>query len=116
MFCLFSCCTPIMKTGAVVGGMAGFGLGVWASIQFVQPTLVDEGLSEKMAAGLTFVIALLGGIEACITAGMIAGALAAPFIKGGYYGTKHLVTTFFGGEENTQAVVGSGETRPLLEV
>ncbi len=123
MFDCFSNCSSTMKTGSVLGGMAGFAMGVWAAVKFVEPFFEEKGISQNMSTGITVVIALLGGIEVCIGAGIVAGALAAPVIKGGVYGVAHLASTFFGSNKNKDPVALSAlpddevnENAPLLQV
>jgi hypothetical protein len=78
--CCTCCSTPVTKRGAVIGGLIGFGFGVWASIDVVKPYAEHQGLSENMAIGVAFIVALLGGLEACVAAGLVVGAIAAPVI------------------------------------
>lgn len=74
-------CTISANIGTIAGGLTGFALGVWTAVAHVQPAFDSiDGISSEGASGITAAIFLLGGIEAFIAAGALAGAIAGPVV------------------------------------
>ncbi len=76
-------CDAGCVAGAISGGFAGFVLGVWAAVAYVQPTLASiKGVGPVRASGYTAAIFLLGGIETFVTTGAFVGMIATPAVVG----------------------------------
>lgn len=76
-------CGVSCGTGAIMGLMTGFAVGVWVHAKIIQPAFDEiDGISSEAASGITAAIALLGGMEAFMAAGVCAGALAGPIAVG----------------------------------
>lgn len=71
-------CGASMGVGAAAGGLTGLAIGIWVMVDFVQPALASTSLTPGQASGITAAIALLGGLEGFVGAGVCAGAIAAP--------------------------------------
>lgn len=75
-------CGIAVGTGTVMGGITGLAIGVWVHVDFIYPALEATSLTASQASGITAAIALFGGMEGFIGAGIIAGMIGIPAATG----------------------------------
>lgn len=70
-----------VNCGVVIGAFVGLGLGIWASVEYLEPAFNEtHGINDAGAKALTALVDLGGGLEFAMGAGALAGAIVVSML------------------------------------